>query len=553
MELNRDDALVERINSYIYHTDPKRYHDRYDTDSDGYNDIKAYFIDNNIDELINHLRYTRAGIERIMELDAEFDDIMSELENRNRSTEAVISSERPIVKLTGQPISPKLQSILDRLDKYEDVDIDEIMNTPEMILAESIVSKGADTSMFIGREDLRDSVLNRLLERGSISGIDSNGELLYNNSVKRGNRLDIVIGLPASGKSSALVNTIAEEFGSRIVDNDEAKKLFPEYNNGWGANHVHKESQEVSAREFAHALERGENIVLPKVGANMQKLLEGYVNIARTKGYSVNVHYVTLAKNKALSRMLSRFVEEGRYLSPHLIEKYVPSHEQNRITQTFDAFLKNQDISSKTMWSNDVGRGEKPILLFNDGARGKFIDNARMPSEEWLSRMPDVKEQNDIKSKDPVKEQKKTAAERASGEVPAKSKAANLADEIDAFVRDFDPYDYSDTVDDREANVRQIAEEIKSGNTNHITKFLQGIVDEGKNDPDMTEDVQKAQMLINKLTEKNLLSKTEGKTRQKRKSVLADLHKKIDEQKEGDKTDRAEQKSTVKKKKEVAR
>ena len=28
-----------------------------------------------------------------------------------------------------------------------------------------------------------------------------------------------------------------------LIDNDEAKRLFPEFNNGWGAGVVHEESQ----------------------------------------------------------------------------------------------------------------------------------------------------------------------------------------------------------------------------------------------------------------------------------------------------------------------
>lgn len=53
-----------------------------------------------------------------------------------------------------------------------------------------------------------------------------------------------------------------------------------------------------------------------------------------------------------------------------------------------------------------------------------------------------------------------------------------LAHQIDEFARDFDLYDYNDMVDDREENVRQIAESIESGDTGHITEFLQGIIDE---------------------------------------------------------------------------
>lgn len=44
--------------------------------------------------------------------------------------------------------------------------------------------------------------------------------------MSRGSRLDIIVGLPGSGKSSALADAISQEFNSIIIDNDEAKRCF---------------------------------------------------------------------------------------------------------------------------------------------------------------------------------------------------------------------------------------------------------------------------------------------------------------------------------------
>lgn len=63
--------------------------------------------------------------------------------------------------------------------------------------------------------------------------LDADGRVQYNRDVRRDSRLDIVTGLPTSGKSSAVVDVISKKFHSRIIDNDEAKKPFSEYNNGW--------------------------------------------------------------------------------------------------------------------------------------------------------------------------------------------------------------------------------------------------------------------------------------------------------------------------------
>lgn len=61
----------------------------------------------------------------------------------------------------------------------------------------------------------------------------SDGAVSFSGEIRREKRLDIVIGLPASGKSSALVEPISELYESRVIDSDEAKKLLPEFNNGW--------------------------------------------------------------------------------------------------------------------------------------------------------------------------------------------------------------------------------------------------------------------------------------------------------------------------------
>ena len=89
-----------------------------------------------------------------------------------------------------------------------------------------------------------------------------------------------------------------------------------------------------------------------------------------------------------------------------------------------------------------------------------------------------------------------------------------LAHQIDEFARDFDLYDYNDMVDDREENVRQIAESIESGDTGHITEFLQGIIDEWQDEPNTSEDVWKAKELIDKLAEYKPLAKVEEREEQ---------------------------------------
>lgn len=177
----------------------------------------------------------------------------------------------PYFKLTGKPVSKELTEVLMNLQSNLYVPIEDIENTPEIKLARSCINNSIATDKLAGREELQEYVLEQLQKRGS-AVIDSDGSVQYNGFINKNARLDIVIGLPGAGKSSALTDIISNEFHSQIIDNDEAKKLIPEYNDGWGASVVHKEAQNISERQLQLSLLNRENIVLPKVGSNPEKL-----------------------------------------------------------------------------------------------------------------------------------------------------------------------------------------------------------------------------------------------------------------------------------------
>lgn len=287
-----------------------------------------------------------------------------------------MEESRPIVMLTGLPVSDEMMDIINMLDKGEYVDIDKIENTAEMKTANSHINYSIPTIDIAGREAEQIKNMFVMLKTGS-STIDNEGKTVYTGIVDESSRLDIVIGLPASGKSSAIVDTISNEFHSRIIDNDEVKKMIPEFNNGWGAGVVHKESQKIADIVFDISVERGENIVLPKVGSDAQKLLQNYIKPAIKKGYLVNLHFVDLDRNKALGRMLNRFFSEGRFLSPKLIDKYCNNSDGNKIERCYNELKNSEFISGHSRWDNDVKYGERPILVEYNNLEGNYIFTAR--------------------------------------------------------------------------------------------------------------------------------------------------------------------------------
>ena len=255
-----------------------------------------------------------------------------------------------------------MQSVLKRLANGENVPEAEIGQLKEIREANSCLGNGVPTVKLKDREGIQNGVYNRLQKSGS-AVTDDTGHVSLTGEIRREKRLDIVIGLPASGKSSALVEPISEMYHSRIIDSDEAKKLLPEYNDGWGAGIVHKESQLIADRQFKAAVRNGENITYPRVGGDCDELTD-IIAAVKKQGYSVYIHFNELDRNKALGRMINRFLETGRYIKPELVTKY-----GNGISATYET-LKNRSelVDGFSKWNNDVPLGCRPKLIEYSGS-----------------------------------------------------------------------------------------------------------------------------------------------------------------------------------------
>ena len=104
-----------------------------------------------------------------------------------------------------------------------------------------------------------------------------------------------------------------------------------------------------------------------------------------------------------------------------------------------------------------------------------------------------------------------------------KWQAGFLAAEIDQLSYDYDTYQYKDTVEDREAQVANITEDIRSGNVGYLNDFLNAIIAEevregitdifGQgteiSDSEAVQTARKAKELLDKLAEYKPLAKIE--------------------------------------------
>lgn len=101
-----------------------------------------------------------------------------------------------------------------------------------------------------------------------------------------------------------------------------------------------------------------------------------------------------------------------------------------------------------------------------------------------------------------------------------KWQAAILATEIDQFSYDYDTYEYQNTVEDREAQVTNITEDIRNGNTGYLNDFLNAVISESVrkgitdilgqgveiDDSEAVQTARRAKELLDKLEEYKHLS-----------------------------------------------
>lgn len=87
----------------------------------------------------------------------------------------------------------------------------------------------------------------------------------------------------------------------------------------------------------------------------------------------------------------------------------------------------------------------------------------------------------------------------------------SLAVDLDDFAEKYDTYEYRDSVEDKEENIRDISTDLQKGSTVGIREWLQGVIDEEES----AADVKKAQSLLKRMDdlserrEKNPLAKVE--------------------------------------------
>lgn len=230
------------------------------------------------------------------------------------------------------------------------------------------------------RIELRKRIFEELikferLEKDDKIKLGTGGALPKDKKIKSEKQAFLLIGLPASGKST-VTNKISDYYGAVILDCDYAKRKLPEYNKTYiGASLVHNESNlivfgkkgsnELNVLEYCCM--KGYNIVIPKIGHDLEDVLDFTKNL-KELGYDVHITLVSLDRKKATQRAYCRFIESKRYVPLNLIFDWY----SNEPIITYYRLKDNNIYSSYGAISTDVGINEPFICKeynFNNPAK----------------------------------------------------------------------------------------------------------------------------------------------------------------------------------------
>lgn len=261
---------------------------------------------------------------------------------------------------------PTMSDLRARIDAGEVISAQELLSRPEIIEADSRAHVDAGQKTFelyppganAERDALRSSIKDELMEMGSaVKGED--GKWRYTGAVEQGRHADIIIGPPAAGKSSVFADPLSAEHMARIIDSDEAKKLLPEFDGGYGANRVQEESAYITeSLVLKESILNGDNIVIPKVGSSAKSIIE-IAEALKQEGYSINIYLNSLPMDKAITRGIGRFIKEGRYVPIEYMQSV-----GNKPVETFNILKERGDLFDYYEHrSNDVKYGEEPVLI----------------------------------------------------------------------------------------------------------------------------------------------------------------------------------------------
>ncbi len=211
--------------------------------------------------------------------------------------------------------------------------------------SEHIVKDANGNYMFTPeRQALHDKIVKE-----SVDGVPSSEDPTYT----------VMGGGPAAGKS-----TIIRDGGVSIapdsveVNADLVKEKLPEWETAGSsrAQFTHEESSHLAKRTQAAAFERQQNVLLDGTGDTSPASMNKKIDSARSAGYKVDAHYVTLPTDLAIKNARARGAATGRFVPDEVVRA---THVG--VSQTFPAVVHKFD----SVKLYDTSTQGKPRLILS--------------------------------------------------------------------------------------------------------------------------------------------------------------------------------------------
>ena len=199
------------------------------------------------------------------------------------------------------------------------------------------------------RQELREHICAKFLSAGSartrsIDFATGRHNYVYDGPLDKGYEMELVLGLPASGKSSRVTDPDSEAMHAFILDCDEVKELIPEFRASYGAaaDAVHFESFDImneAMKEFTEGSLKGTNVIIPIVAGDFDDLMNSYIKPFEAAGYNVTAKFVDCEPNVSVARNIMRELETGRIINSAVVLSfgYKPKEVYDKLSPMINA------------------------------------------------------------------------------------------------------------------------------------------------------------------------------------------------------------------------